>query len=53
MRELGATIESVEDETDYALRAALTYSGDLKQLADYLEDVPGCEVLSWATRSRS
>jgi methylamine---glutamate N-methyltransferase subunit A len=46
MRELGATIESVEDETDYALRAVLTYSGDLKQLADYLEDVPGCEVLS-------
>jgi glutamate synthase domain-containing protein 1 len=46
MRELGATIESVEDETDYALRAVLTYSGDLKQLADYIEDVPGCEVLS-------
>ena len=46
MRELGATIESVEDETDYAYRAVLGYSGDLKQLADYLEDVPGCEVLS-------
>ncbi|HXD69714.1 MAG TPA: hypothetical protein VN615_07615, partial [Gaiellales bacterium] len=46
MRELGATIESVEDETDYAYRAVLSYSGDLKQLADYLEDVPGCEVLS-------
>jgi methylamine---glutamate N-methyltransferase subunit A len=46
MRELGATIESVEDETDYAFRAVLHYRGDLKQLADYLEDVPGCEVLS-------
>jgi len=46
MRELGATIESVEDETDYAYRAVLSYTGDLKQLADYLEDVPGCEVLS-------
>jgi glutamate synthase domain-containing protein 1 len=46
MRELGATIESVEDETDYAYRAVLHYHGDLKQLADYLEDVPGCEVLS-------
>ncbi|HEY2869151.1 MAG TPA: hypothetical protein VGJ11_06555 [Gaiellales bacterium] len=46
MRELGAAIESVEDETDYAFRAVLSYSGDLKQLADYLEDVPGCEVLS-------
>jgi methylamine---glutamate N-methyltransferase subunit A len=46
MRELGATIESVEDETDYAYRAVLHYHGDLKQLADYVEDVPGCEVLS-------
>jgi len=46
MRELGATIESVEDETDYAYRAVLSYDGDLKQLADYLEDVPDCEVLS-------
>jgi methylamine---glutamate N-methyltransferase subunit A len=46
MRELGATIESVEDETDYAFRAVLHYRGDLKQLADYLEDVPSCEVLS-------
>jgi glutamate synthase domain-containing protein 1 len=46
MRELGASIESVEDETDYAYRAVLHYRGDLKQLADYLEDVPGCEILS-------
>ncbi|HEY2790389.1 MAG TPA: hypothetical protein VGI72_13130 [Gaiellales bacterium] len=46
MRELGATIESVEDETDYAFRAVLQYRGDLKRLADYLEDVPDCEILS-------
>ena len=46
MRELGATIESVEDETDYAFRAVLHYHGDLKKLADYLEDVPDCEILS-------
>jgi glutamate synthase domain-containing protein 1 len=46
MRELGATVESVEDETEYAYRAVLHYHGDLKQLADYVEDVPGCEVLS-------
>jgi methylamine---glutamate N-methyltransferase subunit A len=46
MRELGATIESVEDETDYAFRAVLHYHGELKALADYLEDVPGCEILS-------
>jgi glutamate synthase domain-containing protein 1 len=46
MRELGASIESVEDETDYAFRAVLHDRGDLKQLADYLEDVPDCEILS-------
>jgi glutamate synthase domain-containing protein 1 len=46
MRELGATIESVENETEYAFRAVLHYDGDLKTLADYLEDVPDCEILS-------
>jgi methylamine---glutamate N-methyltransferase subunit A len=46
LRELGAKIESVEDETDYACRAVLHYHGDLKRLADYIEDVPGTEVLS-------
>ena len=46
MRELGAKIENIEVDTEYALRAALRYDGDLKRLADYLEDVPGCEVLS-------
>ena len=33
-------------ETEYAYRALVRYDGDLKALADYLEDVPGCEVLS-------
>jgi glutamate synthase domain-containing protein 1 len=46
MRELGAQIMNIEFDTEYAFRAALRYDGDLKQLADYLEDVPGCEVLS-------
>src|SRR5919205_1947643 len=46
MRELGATIEKIEVDTEYAFRAALRYDGDLKRLADYIEDVPGCEVLS-------
>ncbi len=46
MCELGAQIMNVEVDTEYAFRAALRYDGDLKRLADYLEDVPGCEVLS-------
>src|SRR3712207_4132549 len=46
MRTLGATIVDLEQETEYAYRADIRYPGDLKQLADYVEDVPGCEVLS-------
>jgi glutamate synthase domain-containing protein 1 len=44
--QLGARVTEVEEETDYALRATLEYDGDLKKLADYVEDVPNCEVLS-------
>ena len=43
---IGAAIDRVERETEYAYRATVRYEGDLKALADYLEDVPGCEVLS-------
>jgi len=43
---LGAHIEQVAVETDYAFRLTLRYDGDLKALADYVEDVPNCEVLS-------
>jgi glutamate synthase domain-containing protein 1 len=46
IRSLGATIDEIEPETEYAYRLKLTYDGDLKALADYVEDVPGCEVLS-------
>jgi methylamine---glutamate N-methyltransferase subunit A len=44
--QLGAKIEEVEPDTEYAFRVKLSYDGDLKTLADYVEDVPGAEVLS-------
>ncbi len=44
--ELGAQISSVERETEYAFRLAFRFEGDLKSVADYVEDVPNCEVLS-------
>jgi methylamine---glutamate N-methyltransferase subunit A len=44
--DLGAEVAELEGQTDYAFRARLRYDGELKALADYLEDVPGCEVLS-------
>ena len=46
LNKIGATIDRVEGETEYAYRAVVRYEGDMKPLADYLEDVPGCEVLS-------
>jgi methylamine---glutamate N-methyltransferase subunit A len=46
LSKIGASIDRVESETEYAYRASVRYEGDLKALADYLEDVPGCEVLS-------
>ncbi len=42
----GAQIVKVEAETDYAFRVTVRYAGDLKTLADLIEDVPMAEVLS-------
>jgi methylamine---glutamate N-methyltransferase subunit A len=44
--DLGAEVEELTAATDYAFKARVQYDGDLKALADYIEDVPGCEVLS-------
>ena len=44
--QLGARLEEVELDTEYAFRVTFGYDGELKQLADYVEDVPGAEVLS-------
>jgi glutamate synthase domain-containing protein 1 len=44
--QLGAKITDSEAETQYAYRVTLSYDGDLKRLADFVEDVPNVEVLS-------
>lgn len=46
LAKLGATLDRVTGDNEYSYRAAFRYDGDLKPLADYVEDVPGCEVLS-------
>lgn len=43
---VGAGIDDIESEPPYTVRAEIRYDGDLKDLADYMEDIPGCEVLS-------
>ena len=46
MRAAGAQLLSLDDINEYTIAAALSYDGDLKHLADYVESVPGAEVLS-------
>src|SRR5215831_17272235 len=43
---LGARIHEVDEETPYAFRVSFTFDGDLKHLADFVEDIPEAEVLS-------
>jgi glutamine phosphoribosylpyrophosphate amidotransferase len=46
LRAAGARVGSIEEINDYTIAAALDYDGDLKRVADYVESVPGTEVLS-------
>ena len=43
---VGARVDGFEDSTEYAFNVSFRYDGDLKALADRVEDVPGAEVLS-------
>src|SRR5919202_476957 len=43
---IGAHVQDTREDTEYAFRVTLRYDGDLKALADFVEDVPECEVLS-------
>ncbi|MEA2419395.1 MAG: methylamine---glutamate N-methyltransferase subunit [Thermoleophilaceae bacterium] len=47
MKSSGATISSIDATTSqHAMTVSFGFDGDLKQLADYVEDVRGTEVLS-------
>lgn len=46
LHELGAKIYQEDEATEYAHRYTCSYNGDLKNLADYLEDIEGVEILS-------
>ncbi len=49
LQELGANVREFDESTEYAFGVTFDYDGDLKVLADYVEDVPGAEVLSMGT----
>ncbi len=46
LAELGATVEHEDEPTEYAYRYIFSFDGDLKRLADYVEDIEGAEILS-------
>ena len=46
LAEYNAVVVMVEDATPYARRCRFRYDGDLRRLADYLEDIEGVEILS-------
>lgn len=46
LSKIGATVDRVDGESAYAYRAEFRYEGELKPLADYVENIRGCEVLS-------
>ena len=46
MRSVGATIVAEEDPTEYAFRYQVKFDGELRKLADVIEDVEGASILS-------
>ena len=46
LKTLGVVVSELEEVTDYAFRYEIQYSGDMKLLADHIEDVEGAEILS-------
>jgi glutamate synthase domain-containing protein 1 len=46
VRALGATVTGVDTTAEHAMTITFDHDGDLKRLADYVEDVRGAEVLS-------
>lgn len=46
LRARDAQIAEEQDATEYAMRVRFRYGGDMRKLADYLEDIDGVEILS-------
>ena len=46
LEELGARVHEEIEATEYAHRYVISFNGDLKRLADYIEDLEGVEILS-------
>jgi len=42
----GVKVSELEEATEYAFRYEIQYAGDMKLLADHIEDIEGAEILS-------
>ena len=49
LKSLGAEVTEQEEATEYAFRYEIKFDGDMKKLADFIEDVEGAEILSLGT----
>ncbi len=46
LKGLGVNVTEAVDATEYAFRYRLSFDGDMRKLADFVEDVEGTEILS-------
>ncbi|MEM7196573.1 MAG: glutamine amidotransferase [Pseudomonadota bacterium] len=46
LEELGVTVAKKDASTEYSHRYTFAYDGDMRKMADYVEDVEGAEILS-------
>ena len=46
VRSIGARVQTVDTSAAHAMTLTFDHDGDLKELADYIEDIRGAEVLS-------
>jgi glutamate synthase domain-containing protein 1 len=46
LKTLGVQVIGQDEATEYAFRYRIQFEGDMKKLADYVEDVEGAEILS-------
>ena len=46
LKDLGVEVTELEEATEYAFRYEIRYSGDMKMLADRIEEIEGAEILS-------
>jgi len=46
LEELGVKLVKEEQATDYSYRYTFSFDGDMRKMADYVEDIEGAEILS-------